>query len=114
MNLVHKKSQKTTKKTSPFLSQPTNQPSKPPFLKAATADALAKVKAAQEVKQVGIPKPLGRISNEPSTVWRLKETCILYLPGAAYTCFFLGGNLKTWFFSYFGKKPGFFKKTWFF
>ena len=38
----------------------------------------------------------------------------IYIPGAAYTCFFLGGNLKTCFFFVIWKKPGFFKKTVFF
>ena len=39
----------------------------------------------------------------------------VYIPGAAYTCFFFGGNLKTGFFSVIWKKTRFFqKKTVFF
>lgn len=41
--------------------------------------------------------------------------CIyIYIPTASHTYFFLGGNLKTWFFLTLWKKPGFLIKTWFF
>ena len=50
--------------------------------KAATADALAKVKAAQEVKQAQTAKPLGwcserRISNEASNSLEIKRNNII-------------------------------------